>query len=200
MAPSFEVLPGLPGEGPYPEQFTTSGGTHREGFVVRVIPDHAAPWTGNFQPGCGGVSRVVLHPDGRTLLVFSGGLAYPIDPESRSLASPAVDDGVQDVCVAGDQLVLVGYTGLTILGPGSHRWQSQRVAWDGIKDVRIDGSKLTAMGWDVVGDVWRPVEVDLRDGMVKASAYEFDVVPPQRRSAWGALNAVLQRLFRRPGS
>jgi hypothetical protein len=126
MAPSFEVLPGLPGDGPYPEQFTTMGGTHREGFVVRVIPDHASPWVGNFQPGYGGISRVVPLPDGRTLLAFSRGLLYPIDPESRSLAWPAVDDGVQDVCVAGERLVLVGLTDLTILGPGSRRWRTPR--------------------------------------------------------------------------
>jgi hypothetical protein len=197
MAPTFEVLPGLPGEGPYPEQFTTSGGTHREGFVVRVIPEHGAAWIGNFQPGLGAISKVVVHPDGKTLLVFSRGLAYPIDPETRRLASPAVDDGVRDICVSGDQLVLVGYTGLTILGPGDQRWQSQRLAWDGIKDVCIEGVKLTAMGWDAMGDVWRPVEVALRDGTVKASAYEFEVVPPQRRSARGALKAMVQRLFRR---
>jgi len=71
------------------------------------------------------------------------------------VASPAVDDGIQDICVAGDQLVLVGWTRLTILGPGSRRWQSQRVAWDGIEDVNLEGPKLFASGWDALGDVWR---------------------------------------------
>lgn len=200
MAPTFEVLPGLPGEGPYPEQFTTSGGTHREGFVVRVIPEHGAAWIGNFQPGCGGISKVLVHPDGETLLVFSRGQAYPVDPETRRLASPAVDDGVQDACAFGDQLVLAGYTGLTILGPGSQRWQSPRLAWDGIKDIRIEGAKLTALGWDVLGDVWRPVEVDLRDGTVKTSAYEFEVVAPAQRLVWAALKARIQSLLVRLGS
>ena len=197
MVPSFEVLPGLPGEGPYPEQFTTMGGIHREGFVVRVIPDRASPWVGNFQPGYRGISRVLFHPDGRTLLVVSRGIAYPIDPESRSLASPVVDEDVEDTCVPDGRLVLVGSTDLTILGPGSQRIKTQRVAWDGVQDVRVEGRKLFANGWDAVGDVWRPIEVDLHDGTVTASAYGFYSAPHTLRSVWDALRHVGRRLLGR---
>jgi hypothetical protein len=180
MAPSFEVLPGLPAEGPYPEQFSGHGGTHREGFVVRVFPDRSAPWVGNFQAGLGGVSRVVPHPDGRTLLVLAGGCAYLVDPEARRLAVPPVDDNVQDVLVFAGQIVFVSFTDVTFLGPGLQRWRSPRLAWDGLKEVRVEGTTLLALGWDVCGEVWRPVEVDLRDGCVLRSAYQFEVMGPPR--------------------
>ena len=48
----FEILTGLPGTGPWPEQFSATGlGTHSEGFVVRFVPDHGEAWIGNFLPG-----------------------------------------------------------------------------------------------------------------------------------------------------
>jgi hypothetical protein len=199
MAPSFEVLPGLPATGPYPEQFSTKGGTFREGFVVRVIPDRTAPWVGNFQPGGGGISRVVSHPDGRTLLVISRGLAYPVDPESRSLVSPATEDCIQEVCVLGEQLALVGWSELTLLGPESRRWKSPPVATDGIKDVRIEGATLLASGWNGLDEGWQPIEIDLRTGTVVASAGEFQVVPPARRSLWQVVRRQVRLLLRRPG-
>jgi hypothetical protein len=125
MAPSFELLAGLPGDGPYPEQFTVMGGTHREGFVVRVIPDRASPWVGNIQPGYLAVTRVVPHPDGRTLL---------------------------------------------------------------------------ASGWDAVGDVWQPIELDVRDGTVAASAYGSDVRRSGLRSIWHALKWNVARLLGQRGT
>lgn len=171
----------------------------REGFVVRVIPDRAGPWVGNFQPGSGGISRFVPHPDGRTLLVISRGLAYPVDPESRSLASPVTEDFIQDVRVLGDRLALLGWTELTLLGPESQRWKSPRVATDGIKDVRVEGSTLLASGWNGLDEGWLPIEIDLRTGTVVSSAGEFQVASPVRGSAWQSLKRHVRNLLRRRG-
>ncbi len=200
MAPSLEVLPGLPATGPYPEQFTTRGGTHREGFVVRIVPDRAAPWVGNFQPGIGGISRVALHPDGKTLFVVAGGLAYPIDPESRTLVAPAVDDYIQDVCAVGERLVLVGWSELTVVGPGSQRWRTPPLASDGITDLSIEGDRLFATGWDECGEVQRPIELDLRERAIVMRAIGVNVTPSIPQSVWGSLKRIVQRLFRPRGA
>ena len=82
----FEVLPGLQGTGPYPEQFTPTGkGMHHEGFVVRFHPPSAESWVGNFQGGLSSCRTAIAHPDGRTVIVVSDGQAYHVDPVSRSL-------------------------------------------------------------------------------------------------------------------
>lgn len=200
MAPSFEVLPGLPATGPYPEQFTTRGGTHREGFVVRIVPDRAAPWVGNFQPGIGGISRVALHPDGKTLFVVAGGLAYPVDPESRTLVSPAVDDYIQDICVVGERLVLVGWSELTVVGPGLRRWRTPPLASDGITDLCAEGDTLLATGWDECGEVRRQIELDLRERTVVMRAIGVKVAPSIPRSVWESLKRTVQRLLRLLGA
>src|SRR5215471_12811382 len=155
MAASFEVLPGLPGDGPYPEQFTTAGGTHREGFVVRVLPERGPPWVGNFQRGLGTFSGVMWHPGGRLLLVIAHGQAYLVDPESRRLASTPFD-GISGVLEASGWVILASFTDLMILSPHGGQWVSPRVAWDGIRNVRIEGGRLLGDGWSAVLDAWRP--------------------------------------------
>jgi hypothetical protein len=57
---NFEVLPGLPAVGPYPEQFAPDGRpTHSEGFVVRILPRTCEAWIGNFQRGLSMFDAVV---------------------------------------------------------------------------------------------------------------------------------------------
>jgi len=71
---TFEELAGLPGSGPWPEQFSATGrGTHREGFVVKFVPARGASWIGNFQPGLTSLHGVYRHPNRHHLLVVSGG-------------------------------------------------------------------------------------------------------------------------------
>ncbi len=81
---NFEVLPGLPAVGPYPDQFAPEGRpTHSEGFVVRFIPELGDSWVGNFQRCLSSFDEVVPHPNEMDLLVIAGGQAYVIDPISR---------------------------------------------------------------------------------------------------------------------
>src|SRR6516225_4982420 len=82
----FEVLPGSPGVGPYPEQFSHTGhGTHSEGLVVRFRPPSGPSWIGNFVGFGTGYNAALLHPDGRTVVVVSRGQAYHVDPATRAL-------------------------------------------------------------------------------------------------------------------
>lgn len=172
MPVELEALPGLPGDGPYPEQFTTARGTHREGFVVRVTPEQGQAWVGNFQPGLGGLSRAVLHPNGRWVVVISRGQAYVVDAEGRRLVG-ADHAAVQDALVLPDRLILFTFSEIVVLGPGDDRWQSPQLAWDGFDELTVVGARLKGLGWDAVHDAWRPVEVDLETREVLACAFEW---------------------------
>lgn len=190
---SFEILPGLPGTGPYPEQFTTHGGTHREGFAVRFSPQDGEPWVGNFQPGFGAryLSSVFERPAATTFVVVSGGQAYVVDPETRA----AVETFGGDIRVGlRDERRLVFATETdAIVVERSGRWVSARLAWDGIAEVKLEADRLIGQGWDALNDEWRPVELDLRSHAVLKSAYEFQAVPPPR-GLGARLRAVLSTL------
>ncbi|WP_242342077.1 hypothetical protein [Anaeromyxobacter terrae] len=170
---SFEILPGLPGTGPYPEQFTTSGATHREGFVVRFTADQGESWVGNFQRGSGGryLSAVFEHPTMARFFVISGGQAYVIDPSMRRCVEtfgPDVREGVRNE----RRLVLATDTEAIVVEPLG-TWVSERLAWDGIADLELEGDRLRGLGMDAINDEWRPIEVDLQTHAVLASAYEL---------------------------
>lgn len=193
---SFEILPGLPGTGPYPEQFTTHGGTHREGFVVRFSPEQGEPWIGNFQPGFGGqyLSGVFEHPDAKVFVVVSGGQAYVIDPDTR--ATVDTFGASIRVAVRDERRLIFGTDTDAIVVERSGRSFSPRLAWDGIADLELKADRLVGQGFDVLNDEWRPIEVDLTSHTVLKSAYEFEVVPPTR--GWRArLRAVLSALLSR---
>jgi hypothetical protein len=183
MTASFVILPGLPGEGPYPEQFTNAGGTHREGFVVQIVPESGEPWVGNFQRGHGTLTRVVAHPGGRLLLVIARGLAYPVDTETRRMVGPPTD-AITGACQSAGWVALASFTGLVVFGPDGERWQTPQVAWDGIEDLRIEGNRLFARGWNAILEQWEPIEIDLETHQVLKHAFEgpdlLTPAPPRR--------------------
>jgi hypothetical protein len=193
---SFEVLPGLPATGPYPEQFTTHGGTHREGFVARFSPEQGESWVGNFQPGFGSryLSGVFEHPDATRYVVVSGGQAYVVDPETRkAIETFGANIGV---AVRDERRLVFGTDTEAIVIERSKRSVSPRLAWDGIASLKLEGDRLIGEGFDALNDEWRPIELDLTNQVVLKSAYEFQVVPPPR--GWLArLRTILSALLSR---
>ena len=169
VAASFEILPGLPATGPYPEQFSTHGGTHREGFVVRVVPGCGAPWVGNFQGnGSSFRSAVFPHPDGHRLIVIARGIAYIVDPDTRRLIE-AFGCPLEEAIETQIGLILATCCEIIIVDAGG-RWNSPRVALDGIKDLHFAGTRLTAKGWFAGDEPWKPIEIDVATHQVLASA------------------------------
>lgn len=169
MTIAFEVLPGLPGTGPLPEQFTTHGGTHREGFVVRVTPEAGAPWVGNFQRiAAHYLSAVFLHPDRKRLVIVAGGLPYLVDPATRAMVGTyrmPVEQAIESIY----GLILATSIEVVVIDERGH-WTSPRVALDGIRGLHLDGRMLVGEGW-AGSDDWTPIRIDVEARQVLASAY-----------------------------
>jgi hypothetical protein len=73
----FEVLPGLPGEGPVPKHFHTGHPTPwAEGFVVRFWNEDGTNWVGNFQAGITEFSTCIELPEASMAVIVSGGACY----------------------------------------------------------------------------------------------------------------------------
>lgn len=181
MSWTYEILPGLPGTGPYPEQFSTQGGTHREGLVVRFTSCEGESWVGNFQPYFDSyLSGVFMHPDGATFVVVAGGQGYSVDPSTRRLVE-VLGPGLCAEAHDDRRLALATDVEIIVL-ERDKQWVSERIAWDGTGKLAIDGDKLVGLGRDALSDAWRPIELDLQSHAVLRSAYEFEVVSP--RPTW----------------
>ena len=162
----FRILKGLPAYGPLPEQFSSTGvGKHSEGFVVEFYPRMSKSWIGNFQPGLGGVNDVIEHFDCHHLIVVSGGLAYVIEPETRSLANDFGGQIEFVVLISELQIILFG-NGLWFeaVGPNGFIWRTRRLSWDGMRSIHREGIYLFGDGYDPMANSWVPFTVDLTSG------------------------------------
>jgi hypothetical protein len=173
-APSWEILDGLPVYGPMAEPFSATGqGTHREGLVVRFSPSTGS-WVGNFQRGLSSLDEVFAHPDGRHVVVVSGGTAYIIEADSHGLVAHFGGQIEEIVSVPEDGFVLLG-NGLWFeaLGPTGTAWRSRRISWDGMRNVSLAGTVVRGEAYAPEGPdgTWYPFEVDVRTGTVRGGPY-----------------------------
>jgi len=174
-AVTFETLPGLPGKGPRAKPFSsTQKAWLQAGYVVQFTPKSGNSWVGNFQPGPGGTTRIVLHPDGAKVVVVTAGQMYVVDPDARTAS--VVPGVVVNLHVIVDLPLLVFEDqGIQFqaLGREGLRWRTRRISWNGFRNVIIEGSTLTAEAGNVIGDTWETFHVDLRSGKTIGGTYHL---------------------------
>lgn len=169
----FRELSGLPGEGPQPLQFSSTGqGTHREGFVIEFHPASGASWVGNFQPGLSGFSTAMLHPDGHSVVVVSGGQAYLIDPDSRTLLSEFGGGICAAISVPSrSMLIMSDDIRLWALQASGTAWKTERISWDGIRRLAVSATDVAGEAYDPMDDSWVAFTVDLDSGRLTGGSY-----------------------------
>jgi hypothetical protein len=146
-------------------------GTHSEGFVVRFLPNAEASWVGNFQPGLTDMHDVMPHPDDKRLIVIAGGEAYVIDESDPTTwthfgGSINFAEAIPDL----DAVLFGNGLWFELLGSESTIWQTRRISWDGMRDLRLQGLTLTGRSW-CYDDTWSDFTVDLVEGTVVGGSY-----------------------------
>ena len=208
MQVEFKTLPGLPGTGPRPEQFSATGqGTFREGYVVQFFPENREAWVGNFQPGVTNFYRAFPHPDDRTVVVVAGGQAYHVDPASKALIR-ALSSCIETAIVSQHHgiLALADYTELCLLYSDGRCIESRRLSWDGIADLAFGERTLYGLAHDPFAEKWQPFAFDVETGEVVGGSFaewkrigairSFWIRPRNQRIVVGLLwVALLAALF-----
>ena len=169
---TVEVLPGLPAEPPYAEQFAPVGvSTFREGHVLGFEPKVGEPWCGNFQMA--GISYYCAHHALATgeVVVVAGGQGYVIDPESRRLIR-TFGAGIMHLrALPGERdFIVISNVDVERHSASTRTWRSRRIAWDGIGRVEIVGPTLVGQARHF-DDSWHEFRVDLASGTHVGGAY-----------------------------
>jgi hypothetical protein len=127
---------------------------------------------GNFQRGLSSFEDVLQHPNGRELLVIAGGQGYIVDPNDRAKREYFGADIEIALQVPELSNVVFG-NGLWFesVGPDGWQWQSGRISWDGMRELRRDGLRLFGEAWSPLEDRWLPFELDLRSGRFTGGSY-----------------------------
>lgn len=190
----YEILDELPSTGPMPELFSHGGlGSRRHGLVVQFSPGSGAAWVGSFQPGHGGLNRVLRHPNGRDILVIAGGEVYVINPETRESAD--LWDGQVDMVLELEErrVILGNGFGFCAVGEAGVLWRTRRISWDGMRAIRASERHILGEAWRPADDRWFPFSVDLASGEVEGGSYDDPVFHARRPvvKAWIGRHPVL---------
>ena len=169
----FKILSSLPAYGEYPEQFSATGiGEHQEGFVVQFCPDGRPSWVGNFQRVLSGFDHVVMHPDGISVIVISGGQAYVVDIVNRKMVNKFGGD-IDGITEIKDRQRIVFSTPTTLLAVGKAGvlWESKRLSWDGVRSLAEKNGFIIGEAYDPMQDKWVPFSVDISTGAFTGGSF-----------------------------
>jgi hypothetical protein len=69
------------------------------------------------------------------------------------------------------QLIIGNGLWFEALAASGMSWRSRRLSWDGVRNVRIDDSRLRGEAWNPVDDCWNEFTLDLQTGDVVGGSY-----------------------------
>lgn len=141
------------------------------GTIVEFACESGSTWRASLPSGLTSLVRVLVMPGAPTrAVVLSSGTVCVVDTEARRIVEQfgcticeAVVTPLEDAIIFADDLTVLRYD-----TPGEVRWQSPRISWDGIKDIRVNEMSVHGLAYDVLEDRWEPFELDLYDGRVLA--------------------------------
>lgn len=139
----------------------------RDGVMLKVTPHTAASWIGVFaaEPKGRYKSGIYSCPDANALCVISNGAGYTVDVRDPDGYEELPIFPVLEVLPGKDPglLIVVNYTDVLAWGLSGEQWCAERVSFDGIRDLRIEGRFLHGLAWSPMkGEC--PFTLDLATG------------------------------------
>ena len=170
----YEILEGLPTYGTMPVTVSDNNDPfYSEGYVVRFYKKDGTDWVANFVPGWS-KTRGIFELTGSNLLILADGTCYVMDPENTAPIS-VFGVGFSAVFELPDgRFVLQDQVNLTVVEKdGSYR-NSERISWDGFKDIKVEGTLIKGLCWtpiDKTNDEWLPFTYDVATGVLTNGAF-----------------------------
>lgn len=166
------ILDGLPVYGPLATPFPPNGkGAHREGLVVEFQLQEEA-WIGNFQPGWTSYSQAIITDHKNHAIIIAKGRIYLVDAVSRELIEElgcSIDWGCHNQS-NGNYIFSHGIGFFALDGAGVV-WSSERVSWDGMKDLIYDDGKICGKAYSPIDDGYHSFTMDCANGEFEGGSY-----------------------------
>ena len=148
---------------------------YSEGFVVRFFRSDGTSWVGNFANGWTNFSFIEGFQETDLVIVLAKGQGYIMSSES---SIPIQIFGVDINWMQSIDKELVAFTnGLCVgtINKNGQIWTSERISWDGIKDVSCKGYLLEGLSYDPTRSIddWIPFTVDLETKQITGGSFRF---------------------------
>ena len=170
----FELLNSLPTYGPTYVPVTDNGEPfYSEGFAVRFYKTDGTEWVANFQPGWTDLREIIELEKTQNLLVVACGTCYLMNPNNTKPIE-VFGVGYSDIFKASNErLVLQDQTNLTIIEPDGTHWDTERISWDGLAEVKVENSLVSGLAYNPLqdSDEWVEFKYDLDAKMLTGGSY-----------------------------
>ena len=194
----YEILESLPAYGPMYIPITENGESFSsEGFVVRLFKSDGTNWVANFKEGWTGLNAVYEFDKQANILVIAGGTCYIMNPEKQNPIK-TFGVGYQTVIKAPkNRLILQDSTDLTIIEANGETWHTERISWDGIKELNIEGEFVNGLSFNPMSDKdeWIEFVVDLEKRNVKGGSFrQFEIVEQANKKSGNWLDKLKNKI------
>ena len=172
-----EIVPEFPGY-PVPNLFyfppRGPGGT--EGVLLRITSEKGDVWTGCFSPFTRTpVLIAASQPDWLFVLADRAGYAVnTCQPSEWSWISSQPITGVH-IARDHDMILFADYITIAAYGQNGVVWRSERLCWDDLKIIGVDGDQIIGCGCDTTSSSEGRFVLDLFTGAICDSDFQpFD--------------------------
>lgn len=145
----YELLASLPTYGPmYIPVTEHEEPFYSEGFVVRFHKTDGTQWVANFKPGWTNLKAIIELTDSANLLVIALGICYLMNPDQTKPLSVFGINYLTILTTENGKIILQAQTYLTIVEPNGAYWHTERISWNGLKELKIDKNIVTGFAYD----------------------------------------------------
>jgi hypothetical protein len=178
----YEILSSLPTYGPMYIPVTDNGEPYySEGFPVRFYKSDGTEWVANFQPGWTDLKEIIEFEETQNLLVVACGTCYLMNPDDTKPIEVFGTGYTEIFKSSNNRLVIQDQIDLTIIEPDGKHWDTERISWDGLKEIRIDNNIVTGLSYDPMNDAdeWIPFAYDIDARRLTGGSYhKYDKKKP----------------------
>jgi hypothetical protein len=145
----YEILDGLPAYGPmYVPISKDSIKFYHEGFVVRLFRSDGTNWVANFKTGGTSYSSVFELPKTDIIVVIANGQGYTMTPDLQNPVNTFGHSITEVISTNDGRLIGADITDLIVINSDATIWRSERISWDGIKDLTLLDNIISGLAYD----------------------------------------------------
>jgi hypothetical protein len=170
----YDILEGLPSYGPMYIPVSEDGEQfYSEGVVVRFYKSDGNEWVANFKPGWTDFSLVVDYPDKNRIVVIAKGQGYIMTPDQQTPIDTFGVDIKDAIKTADNKIILVDDIYVRLIDDKGIVWESERISWDGIKDIKLQDNIFTGLSYDPMDSIteWVPFSIDLDTKVITGGSF-----------------------------
>lgn len=162
---------------------------YNEGYVIE-FNDGNKTWVANFQLGLSDLNFTYEFSEERVLVV-AGGEAYLMDPKSKAPIS-VFGGGFKHFIIYGQTLIISDDVSVDFINENGIMWESPRISFDGIDDLKIENRILIGKSYDPMNDAdeWIDFTINIDTKEVQGGSYRkyyLDTGQPIKKKPWWKL-------------